>query len=105
MNIRISTSVSQNLIQARELQPVRENNRGSARSTGPAESLNDKVSLSSSSRGLMENHSLTDTEANPKDLRSERIERLRYQIQSGTYTPDPERIARAMISVHRDAML
>lgn len=105
MSIHISTSVAKNLVQARELQPVREKNRGNISSPKASEGLNDKVSLSSSSRDLMEHTGITEQTTSPRDLRSERIERLKHEIQSGTYTPNPERIARAMLAVHRDALI
>ncbi|TWI71679.1 FlgM family anti-sigma-28 factor [Desulfobotulus alkaliphilus] len=85
----------------KELQQDREKNKSSQKTQ--TEGRADRVSLSSDSREAMETR-----QAHPRtveDLRSERIEKLKYQIQSGTYTPDPERIAKAMFSAHRDSMI
>ncbi|MCW7752492.1 flagellar biosynthesis anti-sigma factor FlgM [Desulfobotulus sp. H1] len=86
---------------SKETQQVREKTKENQKAG--AENRADKVSLSSNSRERME---IRETKASSvEDFRSERIERLKHQIQSGTYTPDPERIAKAMLSAHRDSMI
>ncbi|TYT76188.1 flagellar biosynthesis anti-sigma factor FlgM [Desulfobotulus mexicanus] len=85
----------------KELQQDREKAKGSHKAQ--AENKADRVSISSDSREVMETRQTNSRTVG--DLRSERIEKLKYQIQSGTYTPDPERIAKAMFSAHRDSMI
>jgi anti-sigma28 factor (negative regulator of flagellin synthesis) len=39
-----------------------------------------------------------DTHGRPADWRVRRLRELRRLVEAGLYTPDPERIARAMVS-------
>lgn len=106
--MKISTMISsiKSMAQAREMQPLRERGKASQKTEGGPENRGDKVSLSSGSRDLMEAQGTPRQEnAGTSDLRSERIERLKHQIQSGTYVPDPERIAKAMLATHRESMI
>lgn len=100
------SGIASHLIQNKEMSPLKEKDRGQSKPGGATDNRGDRVSLSSGSRDLMEIRNASGpTTSSADDLKSERIERLRYQIRSGTYTPDPERIAKAMLSVHKDSMI
>lgn len=90
--------------QPRDTYPLKEKGKTSQKADTSLDSRMDKVSFSPSSIEEARTASIEELPSTT-DLRAERIGRLKNQIQSGTYTPDPARIAKAMFSVHQESMI
>jgi negative regulator of flagellin synthesis FlgM len=73
--------------------------KAKAKAKNQAASTGDRVSVSSDSKLVAEAAKVA---SESPDVRVDRVEALRNQVQAGTYNPDPRRIAEKMVEGELD---